>query len=119
MPEPENAKSQYMYVMHPLDPSKAAHPELWTAEDHESFNLHWNRLEQATKDGVVLVAGRAQDADGKGPAIVIFEAASEEEATHCFESEPFITRGFATGRLHPFAIVLAGDDALLATGRDS
>ena len=113
MPGTENTKTQYMYVMHPVDPSKATNPELWTAEDHESFNLHWNRLEQATKDGVVLVAGRAQDGDGKGPAIVIFEAGSEEDAQRFFESEPFITRGFATGRLHPFATVLARDSSLV------
>ena len=114
MPTSENAKVQYMYVMHPVDPSKAANPGLWTAEDHESFNLHWNRLEQATKEGVVLVAGRAQDTDGKGPAIVIFEADSDEDAQRFFESEPFITRGFATGRLHPFAIVLASESSLVA-----
>jgi uncharacterized protein YciI len=110
MPGAESARAQYMYVMHPVDPSKAANPDLWTEDDHESFNLHWNRLEQATKDGVVLVAGRAQDADGKGPAIVIFEAESEEEARRFFESEPFITPGC----LHPFAIVLARESSLMA-----
>jgi uncharacterized protein YciI len=114
MPGADSARAQYMYVMHPVDPSKAANPDLWTEDGHESFNLHWNPLEQATRDGVVLVAGRAQDADGKGPAIVILEAESEEEARRFFESEPFITRGFATGRLHPFAIVLARESSLMA-----
>jgi uncharacterized protein YciI len=115
MPNSENTRSQYMYVMHPVDPSKAANPALWTAEDEESFNLHWSRLVQATQDGIVLVAGRAQDAEGNGPAIVIFEADSEDDAQRFFESEPFITRGFATGRLHPFAIVAAKENTLLAT----
>jgi len=114
MPNSENTKAQYMYVMYPVDPSKAANPKLWTAEDHESFNLHWNRLERATKDGVVLVAGRAQDEDGTGPAVVIFEADSEEDTQRFFEAEPFIARGFATGKLHSFATVLARESSLLA-----
>jgi len=109
MPTGENAKAQYMYVMYPMDPSKAANPELWTAEDHQSFNLHWNRLEQATKEGVVLGAGRAQD-DGAEPAIVLFESESQAEATRFFESEPFITRGFATARLHPSHIALSRNE---------
>jgi uncharacterized protein YciI len=115
MPGSENARAQYMYVMHAADPSKAANRDSWTAEDHESFNLHWARLEQATREGVVLIAGRAQDADGKGPAIVIFEAESEEEAKRFFAEEPFITRGFATGELHPFAIALAREGGVASS----
>ena len=103
----DNEKRQYMYVMQAVDPTKAASRENWTADDHETFNLHWKRLAELTKAGVVLLAGRAQDSDGRGPAIVIFEADSEEEAKRVFEEEPFLTRGFARATLHPFSIALS------------
>jgi uncharacterized protein YciI len=113
----DNARAQYMYVMHASDPSKAASRDNWTTEDAESFRLHWERLEQATNDGVVILAGRAHDADGAGPAIVIFEADSEDDAQRFFAAEPFITRGFATGELHPFAIALAREGGLVSAGK--
>jgi uncharacterized protein len=103
----DNEKHQYMYVMQAVDTSKAASRENWTPEDQETFNLHWNRLVELTKAGVVLLAGRGQDPDGTGPAIVIFEAESEEEAQRVFEEEPFLTRGFARATLHPFSIALS------------
>jgi uncharacterized protein YciI len=103
----DNEKRQYMYVMQAVDPTKAASRDTWTAEDQETFNLHWNRLVELTQAGVVLLAGRAQDSDGTGPAIVIFEAESDEEARRVFEEEPFLTRGFARATLHPFSIALS------------
>jgi uncharacterized protein YciI len=111
----DKARAQYMYVMHPVDSAKAASQGNWTPEDAESFRLHWDRLEQALNDGVLILAGRAQNADGAGPAIVIFEADSEDDARRFFASEPFITRGFATGELHPFAIALARDAGLVSS----
>jgi uncharacterized protein YciI len=105
-----------MYMMRAVDPAKAASQDNWTAEDAESFRLHWDRLVHATADGTVILAGRAHDADGGGPAIVIFEADSEDEAQRFFAEEPFITRGFATGELHPFAIVLAKEGGAVSQG---
>ncbi len=100
-------KLQFICVMHAVDPAKAASREDWTDYDNETFRLHWDRLARARGDGTLLVAGRAQDADGAGPAIVIFEVASEEEARRFMESEPFVTRGFATATLHPFRVALS------------
>jgi uncharacterized protein YciI len=98
---------QYIYLLKPTDPAKAASRDGWTAEDHETFDLHWANLRRASEDGRLVLAGRAQDPDGAGPAIVIFEADSDEEARHFLESEPFIQRGFATATLHPFAVALS------------
>jgi uncharacterized protein YciI len=100
-------KLQYMYVLQAVDPLKAASRENWTAHDQETFDLHWDRLVRLREAGTVLLAGRAQDADGGGPAIVIFEADSEEDARRLVDEEPFVTRGFATATLHPFRIALA------------
>jgi uncharacterized protein YciI len=100
-------KLQYMYVMHAVDSSKAASQDGWTAEDHETFDLHWSRLERLKEEGTLLLAGRSQDADGAGPAIVIFEADSADDAQRIFEEEPFLTRNFARCTLHPFRVALS------------
>jgi uncharacterized protein YciI len=102
---------QFIYTLSPTDPAKAASREGWTEYDHETFDLHWANLEQALDDGKLVLAGRSQDADGTGPAIVIFEADSEEEARRFFEAEPFVTRGFATATLHPFRVALTRGEA--------
>jgi uncharacterized protein YciI len=103
-------KKQYIYTMEPVDPAKAASRDTWTDYDKESFDLHFARLEQAKADGVLVLAGRSQDADGTGPAIVIFEAESDEEAQRFFEAEPFLARGFVRGTLHPFRIVMSRNE---------
>lgn len=100
-------KLQYIYLIQAVDTSKAASRESWTPEDEETFRLHWANLERLRDAGVLILAGRAQDADGTGPAICILEVDSEDEAQSIFESEPFFTRGFATGRLHPFRVAIA------------
>lgn len=100
-------KLQFMYVIQAVDPVKAASRDSWTDEDAETFNLHWANLERLRDEGVLILAGRAQDADGTGPAICILEVDSDAEAKRIFDSEPFFTRGFATGTLHPFRVAIS------------
>jgi uncharacterized protein YciI len=100
-------KLQYMYLFRANDPAKAASRDNWTSEDEETFNLHWANLNGLIEEGKLILAGRAYDPDGTGPAIVILEVDSEEEAQRIFDSEPFFTRGFATGRLHPFRVAIS------------
>lgn len=102
--------SHYIYVMEPVDPAKAASRETWTDHDRESFDLHWARLEQAKEEGVLLLAGRSPDPSGTGPAIVIFEAESDEAAQRFFEAEPFLTRGFVRATLYPFRIAISRNE---------
>jgi uncharacterized protein YciI len=100
-------KLQFVYFMQAVDPAKAASRDNWTDEDQVTFNLHWANLERLRDEGILIMAGRCQDADGGGPAITILEVDSEAEARRIFESEPFIQRGFATGTLHPYRVALS------------
>jgi uncharacterized protein YciI len=102
--------NQYIYTMEPVDPAKAASRDTWTEYDQESFDLHWARLERAKEEGVLVLAGRSPDSSGTGPAIVIFEAESDEAAQRFFEAEPFVTRGFVRAKLYPFRIALARNE---------
>jgi uncharacterized protein YciI len=103
-------KLQFMYMIQAVNPAKAASRDNWTDEDAETFNLHWANLERLRDEGKLILAGRAQDADGTGPAICILEVESEQEAQRIFESEPFFTRGFATGELHPFMVAISRNE---------
>ena len=55
---------------------------------------HVERLKRATKDGIVILAGRSLD--GIGPAVVIFEVESEEEARCFMEGDPFMKEELRT-----------------------
>jgi uncharacterized protein YciI len=99
------AVPQFIYVLNPVDPAKAASQENWTPADHEMFDLHWEHLQRAAKERTLVLAGRAQD--GIGPAIAIIDCPDEDSARAMMESDPFIARGFARGTLHPFRIAVS------------
>lgn len=102
MSEPE--KKQFIYVFDPVRPEMVTDPDAWTERDTRIFHAHFAYLKQATEEGIVLLAGRAQD--GQGPAIVIFEAASEPEARRFMEGDPFVAEGLMRASLHPFRAAL-------------
>lgn len=100
----EKKRSQFIYQFDPVRPELVTDPDAWTAEDERIGAAHFAYLKQATEDGIVLLAGRSLD--GKGPAIVIFEADSEEEAHEFMENDPFVAGGLMRATLHPFRAAL-------------
>ena len=85
-------------------PELSTDPAAWTAADEAVAAEHFAYLEQATARGTVILAGRSQD--GIGPAIVILEAGSEEEARRFLESDPFVASGLFGANLHQFRVAL-------------
>ncbi len=66
-------KSQFLYHFLPGNrPDLATNPDAWTEPDTNTGKAHFERLKRATKDGIVILAGRSLD--GIGPAVVLFEA---------------------------------------------
>jgi uncharacterized protein YciI len=100
----QQEKSQFIHVIEPLRPELVTEPDAWTEEDIRIGHEHFAYLERATEEGTVILAGRAQD--GEGPAIVVFEASSEEKARRFMEHDPFVARGLMRARLHPFRAAL-------------
>jgi uncharacterized protein YciI len=96
----EQEKKEFIYVFDPIRPELVTDPNAWTEEDERIFEAHYAYLKQSTEEGIVLLAGRAQD--GVGPAIVIFEADSEEAARRFMENDPFVAGGLMRASLHPF-----------------
>jgi uncharacterized protein YciI len=100
---------QYIYQFSAGDrPALATDPDIWTEDDERVGEEHYQRLLKATKDGIVIIAGRSPD--GVGPAIVIFEADTEDDARRFMEDDPFISSGLFRASLHPFRAALVRKD---------
>ena len=102
MNEPE--KKQFLYQFDPVRPEMVTDPDAWTDEDNRIGAEHFAYLKRATELGIVVLAGRSLD--GVGPAVVIFEALSEEEARSFMNSDPFVAGGLMRASLHPFRAAL-------------
>jgi len=102
MPEP--AKEQFIYVFEAVRPELITDPDAWTEKDTRIAGEHFAYLQQATENGIVILAGRSLD--GKGPAVVIFETDSEEEARRFMQADPFVAGGLMRASLHPFRAAL-------------
>ena len=100
----EEARQHFIYVFDPVRPEMVTNPDAWTEEDNRIAEAHWNHLVRATEEGIVILAGRSLD--GVGPAVVIFEVASEDDARRFMESDPFVTGGLMRATLHPFRAAL-------------
>ena len=96
---------QFIYQFHPgARPDLSTNPQAWTEEDERVGAEHYQRLLRATQEGIVILAGRSTD--GIGPAVVIFEAESEEEARSFMNEDPFLVHGLFTASLYPFRAAL-------------
>lgn len=100
----EPPSSHFLYVFDPVRPEMVTDPEAWTEADLRIAETHFAYLQQATEEGIVILAGRSLD--GEGPAIVILEAASEQDARHFMENDPFVSSGLMRASLHPFRAAL-------------
>jgi uncharacterized protein YciI len=101
-------KQQFIYTLEAVEPEKAGNPATWTEYDHETYRLHLEHLEREARGRRIVLVGRAQD--GVGPAIAIIECVDETEAHALMESDPFVSRGFARARLHPFRVAFSRNE---------
>jgi uncharacterized protein YciI len=100
----ESEKPQFIYQFDPIRPELVTDADAWTDEDNRIAEAHFAYLQKASREGIVLLAGRSQD--GVGPAIVIFEAEGEEAARKFMENDPFVSGGLMRASLHPFRAAL-------------
>jgi uncharacterized protein YciI len=101
---PGQERRQFIYVFDPVRPDLVNDPDAWTEEEMRIGSEHFAYLTKATGEGTVILAGRSTD--GVGPAVVIFEAISKEEARWFMENDPFVAGGLMRANLHPFRAAL-------------
>lgn len=96
---------QWMYVFGPGDrPELRTDPSSWSEEDNAVGAAHFERLRAGTIAGTVIFAGLALDPEG--PAVVVFEAESEDAARAFMLADPFVSEGLFTATLYPFVASL-------------
>jgi uncharacterized protein YciI len=101
-------KKQFIYTLEAVEPDKAISRDSWTEYDHETYRLHLEHLEREAQGRRIVLVGRAQD--GIGPAIAILECSDEAEASALMQADPFVSRGFARARLHPFRVAFSRNE---------
>lgn len=95
-------RAQFVYVLRVLPPFHAA--EAWTDKEKAAVARHFERL--ATAQGQVILAGKTTEALDVTFGIVVFEAASEQEARAFMQSDPAVLAGLMSATLHPYAVAL-------------
>jgi uncharacterized protein len=98
-PQPTNPKT-FIYVLRP-EP-RLYNDKKWTKEDKAVLDRHFTQLQEATKSGELILAGRTQEPGNKTFGIVIFRAADEAAARKFMESDPAVVAKLMKAELHPF-----------------
>jgi uncharacterized protein YciI len=78
----------------------------WTKEDNAVLERHFARLQEASKSGQLILAGRTKEPGDKTFGIAILKASDEAAARAFMEVDPTVSAGLMTAELHPFAVAL-------------
>lgn len=95
---------QFLYRVRPARAGFYGAP---TPEESRAVDLHFLYLKRATEEGTVILAGRTLNEDEAGFGIVIFAAASEQEARSFADADPAVLAGVFRMELFPFRVALA------------
>ncbi len=95
---------QYLYW---IRPARAGFYGAPTPEESRAVDLHFLYLKRAAEEGTVILAGRTLNEDETGFGIVIFTAASEQEARRFADEDPAVQVGVFRMDLFPFRVALA------------
>lgn len=101
-PAPRRKQFVYMLRITPKYQAESA----WTPADNAAVGRHFQRLQEATRAGQVVLAGRSTEPLDKTFGIVIFEADDEAAARAFMEADPAIVAGLMTATLHPYSVAL-------------
>lgn len=78
----------------------------WTENDNKIVREHFERLDNDTEKGKVILAGRTLNNDSTQFGIVIFKAKTEKEAEQYMNNDPAVKNKIMTASLFPFRTAL-------------
>lgn len=81
----------------------------WSQTDKDIVDRHFIRLKKYTEEKKVMLAGRTTNKSSESFGLVIFEAASEEEAIEFMDGDPAVLEGIMTAKLYPYRVALIRD----------
>ena len=74
-----------------------------TPQEEARLGEHFEYLQNALAEGKLILAGPCVDGEF---GIVVFRAATDDEALEFMQSDPAVRHGLMTGELHPFRVSL-------------
>ncbi len=98
---------QYLYRIQPTRPEMLT--EGPSEEEAALVSKHFTYLQELTKAGSMILAGRTQNVDPSSFGIVIFRAESETAAERILQEDPAVAGGVFRGELFPFKTALVGE----------
>lgn len=102
--EPAPRKPQFVYVLRVA--SAYQDKASWTDVINAVVGRHFARLQKATQEGQVIMAGRSEEGLDKTFGLVVFEAENEAAARQFMQSDPAVEAGVMTATLHPYVVAL-------------
>ena len=92
--------STFIYLLRPKRPNLVYDA---TPEEESRLGEDFECLQRALVEGKLILAGPCVDGEF---GVVVFRAATEEEAEEFMLSDPAIRRGLMNAELHPFRVSL-------------
>ena len=74
-----------------------------TPEEEARLGEHFEHLQKALAEGKLILAGPCVDGEF---GVVVFRAATDDEALEFIQSDPAVRHGLMTAELHPFRVSL-------------
>lgn len=100
---PAQAETQeYLYLLKAARPAMLA--EGLTPAEEAIAGQHAAYLEELSRKGAVILYGRTQNSDESAFGIVVFRAASREEAEAIMAGDPGVKLGLMTATLFPYKV---------------
>ena len=92
----------FIYV---LKPKRARLIDDASAEDEERLEEHFEYLQRALEQGMLILAGPCLDGEF---GVVVSRATSEQAAVEFMEGDPAVKHGLMAAELFPFRVSLMG-----------
>ncbi|MBC8503657.1 MAG: hypothetical protein ISR58_19260 [Anaerolineales bacterium] len=99
---------QFLYTIQPTRPAMLT--EGPTSEEDRIVSEHFNYLKSLNGQGILILAGRTQNSDPSSFGIVIFKAASEEDAKQIMENDPAVSQGVMKAEIYPYRVALITEE---------
>ncbi len=99
-----DGKKQFIYVLKLIP--RLLDENNWTAVEEETVGRHFEMLKSMLAEGKLILAGKTDGLSEKTFGIVIFEAASEEEALGIMNGDPAVAGGVMTAELFGYHAAL-------------
>lgn len=96
---------QFVHVLRPVP--ALCRPEAWTERENCIVEEHFRRLQALLTEGRLILAGKTDGLDARTFGLVLFEAASEEEARAIMAADPAVAGGIMTAELFPYRVALS------------